>query len=100
MFDRDGLPDHDEPTPWTLGVLIAVLSGVFVTCLLIGLYDVVAQSHVLLGLAAVLVVCGGAAPTAWTWRRKPVLRWLSWGAMVGLSAGGLIVVLLAAAGVR
>ena len=97
--DPGDLPDPDEPTPWTLGVLLASLSAVFTTCVLIGVYDVVGQTHVLLGLAAVLVVCGGVAPTAWIWRRRSVLRWPSWGAIIGLAVGLPVVVFLAAAGI-
>ncbi|GGF36212.1 DUF2537 domain-containing protein [Williamsia phyllosphaerae] len=98
-YDAEDLPDPDEPTPWTLGVLLASLSAVFTTCVSIGVYDVVAQTHILLGVAAVLVVCGGVAPTAWIWRRRSVLRWPSWGAIIGLAVGVPVTVFLAAAGI-
>ena len=98
-YEPQDLPDPDEPTPWTLGVLLASLSGVFTTCVSIGVYDVVGQAHVLLGLAAVLVVCAGIAPTARSWRRRSILRWPSWGIITGLAVGVPVVVFLAAAGV-
>lgn len=97
---RSDHDDTEEPTPWVPGVIVASLTAVFSVCVLVGLYDVVAQTHVLLGLAAVLVVCAGAGPTAWLWRARPVLRWPGWGAIVGLSVGLAIVVVLTAAARR
>ncbi len=100
MIDEPGdRPDPDEPTPWALGVMITAASGAFMSCVVIGVYDVIAQQNVLLGLAAVVLVCAGVAPTAWTWRRRSVLRWPSWGLIGGLGVGSPIVAFLAAAGI-
>jgi hypothetical protein len=76
----------DEPPAWGPGVAIGVFamlivaSAVFV--LSVGLGDMP-----WLALAANLVVAIGLAPALWLCRSLPVLRFLAWGAAVGIVVG-------------
>jgi hypothetical protein len=87
----------DEPTPWGPGVALAAVSAVLVAGVVGGVYSVVAESGRILGVLAVVVVCGGIGPSAWVWRRRPVLRWVGSGALAGLVVGLVISTALAAA---
>ncbi|MGZ8178740.1 DUF2537 domain-containing protein [Williamsia sp. SKLECPSW1] len=86
-----------EPTPWAAGLALSAVTAVVVAGVVGGVYSVVAEAGRLLGVLAVVVVCGGVAPSAWVWRRRPVLRWIGSGALVGLAAGLVIATALAAA---
>ncbi|MAU83950.1 MULTISPECIES: DUF2537 domain-containing protein [Gordonia] len=86
----------DEPTPWVLGLLVTLISAVFATLLLVGVYELIGSLVTWLGLAAVLVVALGMGWTLWDLRERPVWRWIVWGALIGLLAGlGSSIVLLA-----
>ncbi|MED5800015.1 DUF2537 domain-containing protein [Gordonia sp. Z-3] len=95
---RPGTDDRvaDEPTPWVLGLLVTLISAVFATLLLVGVYELIGSLVTWLGLAAVLVVALGMGWTLWDLRARPVWRWIVWGALIGLLAGlGSSIVLLA-----
>ncbi|MXP22691.1 DUF2537 domain-containing protein [Gordonia sp. HNM0687] len=86
----------DEPTPWALGLLVTLVSAVFATLLLVGVYELIGSLVTWLGLAAVFVVSIGLGWTLWDLRDRPVWRWIVWGALIGLLAGlGSSIVLLA-----
>lgn len=86
-----------EPTPWGPGITLAAVCAVVVAGVVGGVYSVVAEAGRILGVLAVVVVCGGLGPSAWVWRRRPVLRWIGSGALIGLVAGLVIATALAAA---
>lgn len=79
--------DVREPTPWALGLIVAVASSVFAALLLIGVYGLIGGIRPWLGVLAVFVVAGGIGWTLWDLRDRPVWRWLVWGAMIGFLAG-------------
>lgn len=85
----------DESTPWGTGLTVAAfvtaVTGAAIVVLSIGLIRV----HLLLAIGLNLVAVGGLAPTVWSWRHKPVVRWFALGAGVGVavawvSLGGLV----------
>ncbi|MCV7191655.1 DUF2537 domain-containing protein [Mycolicibacterium brumae] len=82
-----------EPTPWgtglTLTAFVAVVTAIAVVVLSTGLVRV----HPILAVGLNLVAAGGLAPTVWSWRHTPVLRWVAPGLAVG--TGGAWVALLA-----
>ncbi|GAA2053964.1 DUF2537 domain-containing protein [Williamsia deligens] len=86
-----------EPTPWGPGLVLAAVAAVIAAGVVTGVYGVVAQTDRLLGVVAVVVVCGGIGPSAWVWRRRPTLRWIGGGALVGLAVGLVAATTLAAA---
>ncbi|BBZ00135.1 DUF2537 domain-containing protein [Mycolicibacterium fallax] len=88
----------DQRTPWgtglTLAGFVAVVTAIAVVVLSTGLVRV----HPLLAIGLNLVAAGGLAPTVWGWRTTPVLRWVVPGLIVGVAAGWLAMLALAATG--
>ena len=82
----------DQRTPWGTGLTLAGFVAVVV--LSTGLVRV----HPLLAIGLNLVAAGGLAPTVWGWRTTPVLRWVVPGLIVGVAAGWLAMLALAATG--
>ncbi|SON60872.1 hypothetical protein MSIMFI_02373 [Mycobacterium simulans] len=86
----------DESVPWATGLavagFVAAVTGTAVVVLSLGLIRV----HPLLAVGLNIVAAGGLAPTLWGWRRTLVLRWFVLGAAVGVAAGRLILLALAA----
>ncbi|GAB7142965.1 DUF2537 domain-containing protein [Mycobacterium riyadhense] len=86
----------DESVPWATGLtvagFVAAVTGTAVVVLSLGLVRV----HPLLAVGLNVVAAGGLAPTLWGWRRTPVLRWFVLGSGVGVAAGWLILLALAA----
>jgi hypothetical protein len=82
----------DESTPWATGLtvagFVAAVTAVAVVVLSLGLIRV----HPLLAVGLNVVAAGGLAPTLWGWRHTPVLRWLVFGAGVGVTAAWLTLV--------
>jgi hypothetical protein len=85
----------DESTPWATGLtvagFVAATTAVAVVVLSLGLIRI----HPLLAAGLNVVAAGGLAPTLWGWRRTPVLRWLVFGAGVGVTAAWLALVAMA-----
>ena len=79
--------------PWGTGLtvagFVAGVTAMAVVVLSLGLIRV----HPLLAVGLNIVAAGGLAPTLWSWRRTPVLRWFVLGAGVGVT--GAWVTLLA-----
>ncbi len=94
---ENGPMTSTEPTPWGPGITLATVCAVVVAGAVGGVYSVAAEVGRLVGVLAVVVVCGGLGPSAWVWRRRPVLRWIGSGALVGLMIGLVIATALAAA---
>ena len=88
----------DQRTPWgtglTLAGFVAAVTAIAVVVLSTGLVRV----HPLLAIGLNLVAAGGLAPTVWGWRTTPVLRWVVPGLIVGVAAGWLAMLALAATG--
>ena len=70
---------------------VAAVSGTAIVVLSLGL----ARVHPMLAVGLNLVAVGGLAPTAWEWRRTPVLRWFVLGCAVGVAGAWLALVVLA-----
>lgn len=89
-------PMTNEPTPWATGLavaaFVATVVGTAFVVLSLGLISV----HPLLAAGLNIVAVGGLAPTVWSWRRTPVLRWFVLGAGVGVAGAWLVLVALAA----
>ncbi len=81
-----------EPVPWGPGVAVAgfvlvlVASAVYV--LSAGLAD-----HVILDIGVNILVAAGLGPALWLSRGLPVLRWIAAGAVVGVLAAWLSVLI-------
>lgn len=85
----------DESVPWATGLtvsaFVAAVTGVAVYVLSLGLIRV----HPLLAVGLNVVAAAGLAPTLWSWRRTPVLRWFVLGAAVGVAGAWLMLLALA-----
>lgn len=85
-----------QRTPWATGLtvagFVAAITGTAITVLSLGLMRVHPAVAVLLNLIAV----GGLAPTVWGWRQRPVLRWMAFGAGIGVAGAWLVLLALAA----
>jgi len=77
----------DEPTPWGLGSIVAVICALFGAFVLVGIYELIGNIQRFLGLAAVVVVAGGLGWTLWEFRHRRVWRWIVWGLLTGFLAG-------------
>lgn len=81
----DKLGRRAQSVPWATGLtvagFVAAVTGVAIVVLSLGLIRV----HVLLAVGLNAVAAGGLAPTLWSWRRTPVLRWFVLGAGVGVT---------------
>lgn len=85
--ERDKL---DQSTPWVVGLVVAgfvaAVVGAWVVVLSLGLMRV----NPLLAVGLNIVAVGGLAPTLWSWRNTPVLRWFVLGAGLGVAGSWLI----------
>jgi hypothetical protein len=88
----------DRSTPWGTGLtvagFVAAVTGVAVVVLTLGLIRV----HPALAVGLNIVAAGGLAPTLWSWRHTPMLRWFVLGAAVGVSGAWLALLALAVLG--
>ncbi len=86
----------EDSTPWATGLtvsgFVAAVTAAAIVVLSLGLIRV----HTLLAVGLNIVAAGGLAPTLWGWRRTPVLRWFVLGAGVGVMAGWLTLLAMAA----
>lgn len=80
-------PDPAAPTPWGFGIPVSVFAALFNALLLVTVYQLIGEIAPVLGLFAVLVVCGGMGMAAWEVRTRAVWRWVVWGTGVGLLSG-------------
>ncbi|MGE2833637.1 DUF2537 domain-containing protein [Mycobacterium sp. SMC-4] len=88
----------DDATPWGTGLTVAAFVAAVVATAIIVLSVGLARVHPLLSLGLNLVAVGGLAPTVWGWRRLPVWRWFVLGGGVGVAAGWIALLALAATG--
>jgi hypothetical protein len=98
MTDEQHLETEDTATPWALGLTVAGFVGVVTAAAIIVLSIGLARVHPLLAVGLNVVAVGGLAPTVWGWRRLPVWRWFVLGTAVGVAAGWVALLALAAAG--
>ncbi|BBZ71856.1 DUF2537 domain-containing protein [Mycobacterium paraseoulense] len=79
----------DDSPPWATGLtvagFVAAVTGAAIVVLSLGLIRV----HPLLAVGLNIVAAGGLAPTLWSWRHKPVLRWFLLGAGMGVAGAWL-----------
>jgi hypothetical protein len=73
---------------------VAAVTAIAIVVLSLGLTRV----NPLLTVGLNVVAVGGLAPTAWEWRRTPVLRWFVLGAATGVAGGWLALLMLAVSG--
>lgn len=88
----------EQQTPWGTGLTLAGFVAAFTAIAVLVLGTGLIRVHPLLAVGLNLVAAGGLAPTVWGWRHTPVLRWLVPGLAVGVAAGWLALIALAATG--
>ena len=92
------IDEQRESVPWATGLtvvaFVALITAAAIVVLTLGLIRV----HPLLAVGLNVVAAGGLAPTLWGWRQAPVLRWFVLGAGVGVTAGWLTLLAMAAMG--
>ena len=77
----------DPATPWPTGILVAAFVAGLAGVAAYAFGAALAQIHPALAIVLNVVAVGGAAPTIWTWRDKPVLRRIVYGVAAGIVAG-------------
>jgi hypothetical protein len=88
---------YTEPTPWAAGIVVAALVAALTTAGVYSFGMALAQVHWALAVAVNLIAVGGAAPTAWRWRRTPVTRWILAGIATGIALAWFGLLIVAAA---
>ncbi|OLF09327.1 hypothetical protein BLA60_19290 [Actinophytocola xinjiangensis] len=78
-----------EPTPWLTGLTVAGTSLVLTVVTVVTLAATLADTNVLLGVAANAVVTAGLLPSLWLVRRALVWRWVSYGVGAGIALSWL-----------
>lgn len=78
-----------EPTPWLTGLTVAAASLTLTVLTIVTLAATLADTNVLLGLAANAVVTAGLLPSLWLVRRAPIWRWVSYGVTTGIALAWL-----------
>ena len=81
-----------EPVPWGPGLALAGFIAALVACAVYVLSDGLADRP-LLAIAVNVVVAGGLAPALWLSRKLPVLRWVAGGAVIGVLAAWIAVLI-------
>lgn len=97
--ESESVPAPSEPTPWALGLIVAVACAAFVACLLIGVAELLGGIAWWMGVGAMAIVIVGLAWVLWDLRLRPVWRWIVAGTYVGLLTGTCASVVLMVAGV-
>ncbi|WP_327112305.1 DUF2537 domain-containing protein [Nocardia sp. NBC_01730] len=90
-------PSYHDPTPWGAGLTVAIMVALLSAVAVYSFGAALAEVHPLLAVAVNLVAVGGAAPTAWRWRRAPVTRWVLGGGAAGVLLGWVTLLLSALA---
>lgn len=75
------------PAPWCTGLLVSGFAALVTLVAVVAFGSALAHIHVLLAVGFNLVVVGGAAPTVWRWRHRPVWRWVVYGVGAGVVFG-------------
>jgi Protein of unknown function (DUF2537) len=88
----------DEPTPWATGLAVAAFVAAVLGTAIVVLSMGLVRVHPVLAAGLNIVAVGGLAPTVWGWRHIPVVRWFAFGSGVGVAAGWLALLALAATG--
>jgi hypothetical protein len=78
----------DEPTPWAQGLTLGGFMVVLVASAIFVLTAGVADTP-WLAVALNVLVAGGIGPQLWLARSLPVLRFIAWGAALGVLVGWL-----------
>jgi hypothetical protein len=94
--DETGPSGTDESTPWGTGLTVAAFVAAVTAAAIVVLSLGVARVHPLLAVALNIIAVGGLAPTLWGWRAVAVLRWFVLGGGVGVAAGWLALLAIAA----
>jgi hypothetical protein len=87
------LVEPPGPTPWGTGLTVAAFAAVFIAIADIALCRAFAESFGWLWIPANLLVGIGLAPSLWLMRRTPLWRWPALGAVVGLAASWVVLLL-------
>ncbi|MGO4614038.1 DUF2537 domain-containing protein [Nocardia sp. 2YAB30] len=86
-------PSYHDPTPWGAGLTVAIMVALLSAVAVYSFGAALAEVHPLLAVAVNVVAVGGAAPTAWRWRRAPVTRWVLAGGAAGVLLGWVMLLL-------
>lgn len=68
-------------------LVVAALSAALFTVAVIAFGGAMIAVHPMLAVVVNTVVVAGAAPTVWQWRSVPIWRWVLYGAVAGVGAG-------------
>lgn len=77
----------DSATPWSTGLLVAAFATALAAVAAFAFAAALMRVHPALAIVLNVVAVGGAAPTIWRWRSKPVVRWIVYGVAVGIGLG-------------
>jgi hypothetical protein len=78
-----------EPTPWGTGTAVAAISAGLCAAGVYAFGRALADVGVWLAMLVNIVAAAGTAPTLWSRRRTPVLRWVVYGVTAGAGLGWL-----------
>ena len=84
-----------EPVPWGPGLALSAFT-VFVVASAVYVLSSGLSDRPILAIAVNLLVAGGLGPALWLSRGLPVLRWIAGGAVVGVLAAWLCVLVFLA----
>lgn len=99
--DGERLPQHaadiepaepagpPEPTPWTTGVTVSIVTGILMMIIVVALSLAVGETTKWLALIANVVIALGLAPSVWLARNALVWRWVAWGVVGGIGVAWL-----------
>lgn len=74
----------EEPTPWSTGLVVSVVTAVLMMIVVITLSLALGQANRWLPLIANVVIALGLAPSVWLARNTPVWRWIAFGVVGGI----------------
>ena len=85
-----------EPTPWSTGLLVSAMVAALAATAVYAFGAALARVNPALAVVVSLVAVGGVAPTVWSWRSLPVVRWVVYGAAAGVVVGWMALLVAAA----
>ncbi|OBJ68054.1 DUF2537 domain-containing protein [Mycobacterium sp. 1274756.6] len=84
----------DDATPWGTGLTVAGFVAAVTAATILVLSIGLTRFQPLAAAGLNLVAVGGLAPTLWSWRRVPVLRWILLGAACGVAGAWVALLVL------